>query len=548
MFYKYLLAIMFATHCMTAHGGVGSVDERQYVDWNSYPYNQIVYFYTQEKGTCTAQYVAKDIILTARHCITKDKEFDNNKHIGETFTIKLHDGRKTQIKLEQYGHDFLYDDWALLRITDPNFYNNNVFTVSSETKLKTVTNAGFGYMRILKDDEIKKLKQIFKKSAKQYKLSKTNFLDLIFPSAPDTKANGIPPLIDFTDETIQCLKGDNLDDCVLDYKLKAHIGCALTKIDAVDKNVSNTCDAMQGNSGGPYFANNIIYGIVSRGSDSFKDSRHGNVMAVSPSSIWKNLQTMLSTDTNPVQQIAQIDSPRISEQELQQREQDLNERAKNIDSQSDKEFFHFLADTTEYAVLKKQYERAKAREQSLGNRMLGALAIGAAGIGGQMLMQGRAEQNADAAAEFDMRAYIETFRCDFGAGRNIQGGTEKIELPGANTLTKQKAEYINLAKRIQEAKAALDMAPGIESELVLDAADSGLYDNESLGRTGGAYTSVSKALMDTEGTDATKWAEQKSSTKKKTTTGAIVGGAGVIGGAVGNMILNRDKDKEEAKE
>ncbi len=545
MFYKYLLAILFATHCITAHGGVGSIDERKYVDWNSYPYNQIVYFFTREHGTCTAQYVAKDIILTARHCITEDTDFDNNKHIGELFTIKLSDGRQTQIKLEQYGHDFASDDWALLRVTDSNFYSNNTFTVSSQSKILTVTNAGFGYMRILKDDEIKKLKQIFKKNAKQHGLSKTNFMNLIVPSAQDTKANGIPLLMDWTDETIQCFKGDNPDDCDMEYKLKAHTDCKLTGIYADDKIISNTCDAMQGNSGGPYFANNTIYGIVSRGRDSFKDTRRGNVLAVAPSLIWKNMQNMLSANTNTVQTIQVTETPDISEQELQRREQDLTERAKNIDEQSDKEFFYFLSDATEYAVLQKQYERAKAREQSVGNRLLGALAIGAAGVGGQMLMQGRAEQNADAAAESDMRAYIETFRCDFGAGRNIRGGTEKIELPAANTLMQQKAEYINLAKRLQETKAALEMTPGIESELVLDAANSGLYDNESLGRTGGAYTSVSRALMDTDSTDAAEFAEQKSTAKKKATTGAIVGGVGVIGGAVGNLIINRDKDEGE---
>lgn len=547
MFYKYLLAILFATHCITAHGGVGSIDERKYVDWNSYPYNQIVYFFTREYGTCTAQYVAKDIILTARHCITKDTDFDNNKHIGELFTIKLHDGRKTQIKLEKYGHDFASDDWALLRVKDTNFFSNNAFTVSSQSKILTVTNAGFGYMRILKDNEIKKLKQIFKKNAKQHGLSKTNFLNLIVPSVQDTKANGIPPLIDWTDETTQCLTGANPDDCTLEYKLKAHIDCKLIEIDSKDKIISSDCDAMQGNSGGPYFANNTIYGIVSRGRDSFKDTRYGNELAVTPSLIWKNLQNILLENTNTIQTIQVTETSDISEQELHRREHDLTERAKNIDDQSDKEFFYFLSDATEYVALQKQYERAKAREQSLGNRLLGALAIGAAGIGGQMLMQGRAEQQADAAAESDMRAYIETFRCDFGVGRNIRGGTEKIELPGGNTLTQQKAEYINLAKRIQEAKAALDMAPGIESELVLDAANSGLYDNESLGRTGGAYTSVSRVLMDKDSTDAATFTEQKSAAKKKATTGAIVGGVGVIGGAVGNMIINRDKDKSESQ-
>ena len=50
------------------------------------------------------------------------------------------------------------------------------------------------------------------------------------------------------------------------------------------------------------------------------------------------------------------------------------------------------------AAMEQKYNSAAAREQSLANRMLGAAAIGAGGIGGMMLASGIAEQRADADA------------------------------------------------------------------------------------------------------------------------------------------------------
>lgn len=197
--------------------------------------------------------------------------------------------------------------------------------------------------------------------------------------------------------------------------------------------------------------------------------------------------------------------------------------------------------------LKKKYQQAKAREQSTANKILGAAAMGATGIGGMQLMSGMAEQAADDAAERDMRAYLATFTCDYGAGRNIRGGETNIALPVANDLLPMVTEYKQLATDLKSRKEALNMLPGIESELVLNAADTGLYNNVSVGKTSGAFTSLSRALMDENSADAAKWAEQKNSAKSKTKTGATVAGVGALGGAVGNLIINKDNKKEDKK-
>ena len=190
------------------------------------------------------------------------------------------------------------------------------------------------------------------------------------------------------------------------------------------------------------------------------------------------------------------------------------------------------------AELQENADAMKEREQSLANRMIGGAGIGAMGIGGMQVASALAEQNADADAERDMAAYLATFKCDYGQGMTISGGETNIQLPGANVLLPIYNEYTTLAADLKTRKEALGMSPGIESEVILDAATSGLYDNAATGITDGAYTSLARALSDPTGADAAEWAAQKSDTSSQLKTGAIVGGAGVAGGAVGDVLIN----------
>ncbi len=189
-------------------------------------------------------------------------------------------------------------------------------------------------------------------------------------------------------------------------------------------------------------------------------------------------------------------------------------------------------------------EKAKAREQSTANKLLGAAAIGATGIGAMNLMEGLAEQKADDAIEQEMKAYLETFTCDYGQGRNIKGGTREVELPGATQLFAQVNEYKALAADLKARKEALGLRAGIESEVILDKAETGLYDDVGVGITSGAYTSVARALQDPTGKDAESWAKTKQDAHDKKNKGLITAGVGAIGGAAGNLIINKDAGEQ----
>ena len=198
--------------------------------------------------------------------------------------------------------------------------------------------------------------------------------------------------------------------------------------------------------------------------------------------------------------------------------------------------------------LQKNADAMRETEQSTANKLLGGASIAATGIGGMQLASAIAENRADDAAERDMAAYLATFRCDYGAGRNIMGGETDVQLPGGNNLIESKQQFMELAADLKTRKDALEMTPGIESEVILDSATMGLYDDESLGITDGAYTSLSRALSDPDGADAAEWAQQRSDTKSQLTTGAVMAGVGIVGGVVGNLLINRDAPDEKSDE
>ena len=217
----------------------------------------------------------------------------------------------------------------------------------------------------------------------------------------------------------------------------------------------------------------------------------------------------------------------------------------NLDSMSITDLYKQLeAINYEYEELQKAYDDAKSRETSFANRMLGGLTMAATGIGGMELAQGLAEQNADEAAERDMTAYLATFQCKVGDKR-YSGGTTGIETDGANQLTSLYQEYVELAADLKERKTALGMKAGIESEVILDKNNTGLYDDVGHGIENGTYASLYRASRGNEN-DIKKLEEQKNTSANRVKGGAIAAGGGAVGGMAGNILINHTGDDDNS--
>lgn len=622
---RLIFAVLFILPCV-ANASIGEKDERVYVDWSQPPYNKIVLIkgntYLRQDAfiSCTGQYVAPDIILTARHCLIYQSVHDYYSMLGEKIPIERYDGKQINTVLEKYGYD-INDDWALLRITDGRSFSKDYFDYYPKAlqknnngfPVKNLQMAGFGWLRILTQDEIKKIHQ--------------KLIDVNMP-AEESAETYLEKLYD--DFTI-LLDGKELEDWDTSsetkrYRLKADKSCELTgifgarQIPGTQKaafNYNADCQVSEGNSGGAIWnQNNVVYGVLSRSRTDFTDSSANggkvNVSVISASSnfesaleemkktspsddvvsdiisgrkVWnsgsvtdaakiENVGTTINMPDNTVEALddgtlipfasslvdlsdestnsSDAATSADSEKQLESEKTEIDSLAnqvvddiKNVSSDtSNAEIFDILNNLVSYDVrlenykkAKQAYDEAKAKEQSLGNRILGAAAIGAGGIGGMMLASGLAEQKADAAAEQDMSAYLATFKCDYGDGMNIKGGESNITLPGANVLLPLYNEYVSLAADLKSRKEALEMTPGIESEVILSASETGLYDNQSSG-IDGTYASISRALMNPDGEDAEQLQAQSDKSSQNVKTGAIVGGAGVVGGAVGNVLLN----------
>lgn len=194
--------------------------------------------------------------------------------------------------------------------------------------------------------------------------------------------------------------------------------------------------------------------------------------------------------------------------------------------------------------LRENAKKMHDKENSTANKLIGAAGIGATGIGTSQALSALSEQRADDRAEDDMRAYLATIKCDYGTGKTVNGGETGIELPGGNELTQYVTQYKTLAADLKVRKTALGMSPGIESETIIDAAETGLYDNAATGKTNGAFTSLSRALSDETSADAQAWAQQKADTASKLKTGAIVAGVGAVGSAIANLAVNSGAGKQ----
>ena len=187
------------------------------------------------------------------------------------------------------------------------------------------------------------------------------------------------------------------------------------------------------------------------------------------------------------------------------------------------------------------YESKKANANSKANRLLTSLSMAATGIGGMELAQGLSEQKADRAAEQSMSAYIATMRCSYGNGKQVKAGTEEIELPGGNdgNIMKYRSEYVALAADLKERKNALGLKSGIESAEILDKSQMGLYDDENIGITDGAYASLYRTNMLNSEKDQQQIDDAKQTSKNRVIGGTVAAGVGVVGGIVGDELINQ---------
>ena len=572
-FTLFLSVVFCVLFNIPAFCGVGSVDERYAVTpelWATDRFRPFVrlettYVYTDRPNkpmvaTCTAQYVSKNLILSAGHCIlSPNLNYNIVNYKGEKIPVELLKYNFTRNTMQKTKND-----WAIFLIKDEKYFSDVYFDIQSPSKTTDVLNAGFGWVRIIPDKELTIIRNLAKTisstNSDEQKSENTekSFFDLLSEKISEYNTGKSE------DQQIKPLKEET-------YTLKAS-DCQI-KIESGTENnplLPTTCDSWSGNSGGGYINGNVLYGVCSGGAygaEEFEDETNMDNMA-SARAFLKDFRSIKnnnllegetplsenSEDNSTVNALTGIETGINNTQADVNTLSEILSKYTDVSQISDEQFLSVLSKWVEFDVkkttleqLKDAYEDAKKREQSLGNRMLTAATVAATGIGAMELAQGLSEQRADKAAAEDMAAYIATFRCDYGGGKSVKAGPDEIELPGGNnqTLMNYRAEYFALANDLKDRKTALNIKPGIESEAILDKTQLGLYDDENTGITSGAEASLYRAQMLKSESDQSKLDEASSTSQKRVNGGAIALGAGVVGGIVGNAIINRNKDSKD---
>ena len=191
------------------------------------------------------------------------------------------------------------------------------------------------------------------------------------------------------------------------------------------------------------------------------------------------------------------------------------------------------------AAYRNEYDNA----QSWANKGTTALSTLATGEGAMMAARAIAEKIADDDAEREMAEYVSTMKCEYGGGQSVNLGDPET-LPGGNELTNYYAEYKQLADKLKATTAALNLRPGIEAEVLYDRAETGLYQYQTAERQSGGFTSLSRALMNPDGTDATAWNAQRAETNRDLWVGGALATVGLAGSYIANSAINKDHVKK----
>ena len=191
------------------------------------------------------------------------------------------------------------------------------------------------------------------------------------------------------------------------------------------------------------------------------------------------------------------------------------------------------------AAYRNEYDNA----QSWANKGTTALSTLMTGEGAMMAARAIAEKKADNEAKREMAEYVSKMKCEYGGGQSVNLGDTET-LPGGNELANYYAEYKQLADKLKATKAALNLRPGIEAEVLYDRAETGLYQYQTAERQSGGFTSLSRALMNPEGADATAWNAQRAETNQNLLVGGALATVGLAGSYIANRAINKDHVKK----
>lgn len=263
--------------------GIGTIDKRQYVNWNTYPYNVYV-------RICSYSGCGTGEFITPRHILT-------NKHVAECCgingasecSVSISDGTKKYAKVVETGgglsdckfvrdkHSNTGKDWSIIEILDTNFYHT-YFTITSTITGNGFSRAGFGGLKVLTNDDVKNIKIAYEKWLK--KVFPYNFMNRkevaslganleygnysIYDGMVSDGYKSTVTYQTFLDEFKRLTGKDFYANYLHDSsRLKFISPCGIKKV--TSQSITHTCDGWHGDSGSAILSGSQIVGLDNRG-------------------------------------------------------------------------------------------------------------------------------------------------------------------------------------------------------------------------------------------------------------------------------------------
>ncbi len=233
------LLSLFSANAFAGYGGyIGTHDNRRYGSLEEPEYHGVAKLTANGLVKVTGVFVSKNIILTNSHVVFSCK----NGCVAEFWNGSEYE--KSNLKVLKYNEKSMPEDgtdWGLLLSDkDSNFYKS----IAPMSSIGPVNRGGYGALRIIEDDEIPFLKDLYTKVKEEYKEECDKKPDC-FNRIVEKKLEklGKKPLF----------KDDNnfkVQNCNIVRNLKKS-----------NKMVETDCDSAGGDSGAPLLRSNVIVGL-----------------------------------------------------------------------------------------------------------------------------------------------------------------------------------------------------------------------------------------------------------------------------------------------
>ena len=238
------LLFLYSTSVFAGYGGyIGKYDNRRYGSLSEPEYNSVVKL-TMDRGIrCTGGFISKDLILTNNHCMLSCQhgctaEFWNGSKY-EISNAKI-------ISFDPKAHGFSGSDWGLL-VSDKesNFYKP-IAPISTPGQ---VFRGGYGVLRVINDDEIPFLKQIYSQTIEEFKEDCNKQKNVVYAECINKHV----------DEKLKQMNKKILFGDMGNFKVQT---CRILGNYEQDKRLLKTdCDGAGGDSGAPLLRNDTIVGL-----------------------------------------------------------------------------------------------------------------------------------------------------------------------------------------------------------------------------------------------------------------------------------------------